>query len=632
MSGSRGRGAPAAQSSLFEGAGAEGRAPIVAVPVVDGLSAAPATCSALDRAFARMLVRRVAPARSAARPSAVTLAALGHDARAQDPLLYHTALLVSAERALGNSCVELAEWSGKPFREDEALEPFCFPDLETWSTKLTVSGACDAVTTPGDPLEGDRLELAPLVLDGTRLYLRRFHDAERQLADAITMRLGHAATEGPTSALFDTLFPHANGDGQAAAARTALRSPLVFVTGGPGTGKTTIAARLLALLLDRDPSLRIALAAPTGRAAARLGESMNAAVAREALPPVVAERLPRAGVTLHRLLGYRPWDDRFAHSAQHPLAEDVVVVDEASMVDVLMMQALFAAVKPGARLIVLGDPDQLASVDTGFVLGDVVRAAAHDDASPALRKAVARLTVSYRFGTRPGIGALADAARTGNADAMFDALADARHTEITHTERTGSMSTLLAPLLPQLERYLRTTTADEALAALGTFRVLCGLRDTDAGVTGLNASMERWVARRGRAVQGWYAHRPVLITQNDPATQLFNGDVGTTLIVDGDPLVYFPGPAGPRAFAPSRLPAHETAWAMTVHKAQGSEFDHVLFVLPEADARILTRELVYTGITRARESVTLVGSEAVLRLALARSVARASGLVERLLR
>jgi exodeoxyribonuclease V alpha subunit len=170
------------------------------------------------------------------------------------------------------------------------------------------------------------------------------------------------------------------------------------------------------------------------------------------------------------------------------------------------------------------------------------------------------------------------------------------------------------------------------LAALSRFRVLCALRDGDAGVRGLNATVERWLQRRGIGVTGWYHHRPVLITQNDPATQLFNGDVGTTFVVDGEPLVYFEGPNGPRAIAPARLPAHETAWAMTVHKAQGSEFDHVLIVLPDVDTRLLTRELLYTAITRARQTVHLVASDTTLRLMVSRSVARSSGLVERLRR
>jgi exodeoxyribonuclease V alpha subunit len=448
-------------------------------------------------------------------------------------------------------------------------------------------------------------------------------------------------------------------DWQALAATAALRSSLTFITGGPGTGKTTVAAKLLALLLQGDATLRIAVAAPTGRAAARLAEAIGAAAAREQLGPLVTQHLPATGSTLHRLLGYQPWADRFTHHAAHPLADDIIVVDEASMVDVLMMDALFAAVKPSARLIVLGDPDQLASVDTGFVLGDIARAArSHGNevghsaslgaayatlsgadpsllpVSPqatALHNAVIRLRTSYRFGAQPGIGALAMATQAGNAAAAVQVLHDGALSDVAMHAPARSLVEQLGPVLPQLEHYLASSTPAEALGALAQFRVLCALRDGEAGVTGLNQRIERWLQQRGRTVAGWYDHRPVLITANDPATQLFNGDVGTTLAVDGVPLVHFPlSGGGYRSLAPSRLPAHETAWAMTVHKSQGSEFDHVLLVLPDTDSRILTRELVYTGLTRARRAVTISGTDELLRLAISRSVARVSGLTARL--
>ncbi len=577
----------------------------------------------LDRAFARQLVRRIAPLRGARIEDRFDVAAV----RALDPLLYHTALLVSAERSQGHSCLSCDRWAGLTVIEHEGADPFTFPDVDLWRATLAVSGACedaDSNLTSADPLER-----APLVLEGTRVYLARFHEAEALLADSIRAKLG-ADTAAAPGTLFDQLFPSENADGQREAAATALKSPLVFITGGPGTGKTTMAAKLIALLLEQDATLQIALAAPTGRAAARLGESMNAAAARAALPAALTARLPRSGTTLHRLLGYTPWDDRFAYRAEHPLAQDVVVVDEASMVDLLLMESLLAAVRPDARLIVLGDPDQLASVDTGFVLGDIVRAASNEHAPATLQQSLARLTVSYRFGQRPGIGALATAARTGNVDAFFSTLHAKASDDIAwHPDRRG-VADLVAPIRANLDAYLASSTPADALAALGRFRILAALRDTESGVSGLNLAIERWLSRQGVATRGWYHHRPVLITQNDPGTQLFNGDVGTTLVVDGEPMVWFDAPDGPRAIAPSRLPAHETAWAMTVHKSQGSEFDEVVLVLPESDVRLVTRELLYTGITRARRSVTLVGAEAILQRALSRSVARESGLVDRL--
>jgi exodeoxyribonuclease V alpha subunit len=375
-----------------------------------------------------------------------------------------------------------------------------------------------------------------------------------------------------------------------------------------------------------------------------------------------------------------PWSEQFRHHAGNPLPHDVIIVDEASMVDVLMMDRLFAAARPEARIIVLGDPDQLASVDTGFVLGDVARAAAaggrdggdaHGAAladdyarlsggkaawlkphapvnaqgnapAGALRDAVVRLRVSYRFGARPGIGALATAVQEGDPERALDVLADSSYPDVTHDAwpvvRSPAVAAhmqvatmLLAPLLPQVEAFLETHDPGEALAALSQFRVLCALRDGDRGVTGLNAIIEAWLRERGVAVEGCYDHRPILITANDAGLQLFNGDVGVVLTAGESPLVHFAAPGGGvRALPPNRLPAHETAWAMTVHKSQGSEFDHVHLVLPDTDTRILTRELIYTGITRAKASVAISGPAELLVAAIGRSVRRASGLQARI--
>lgn len=598
----------------------------------------PLETTALDRTFARYL-RRGLP----------------------EPLgdvVYFSALLVSAERAQGNSCVDLTTSGAVRTTDGVAFE---FPPLPHWRSALLESGRCSDATTTAEAAPGTT---TPLILDGTRLYLRRFYDAERRLGAAIRGRVRRLQRENldASAELFRRLFPAAatTVDWQAVAAVAALRTSLVFITGGPGTGKTTVAARLLALLLDRDPTMVVAVAAPTGRAAARLSEAIGGAVEREQLHAIVGAQLPTSGSTLHRLLGYTPWNEQFRHHAGHPLPHDVIIVDEASMVDVLMMDALFAAAKPDARIIVLGDPDQLASVDTGFVLGDVARAArlasgtssaAHSTALAEdyarlgggaasmlpsqttvdpLCDAVVRLRVSYRFGQRPGIGALATATQEGNAQAALDVLERATYGEVSLDAPTSTQA-LLQPILLQLDAYLATDTPERALHALTRFRILCALRDGDTGVSGINAAVEQWLARRGHVTNGWYTHRPVLITANDASLRLFNGDVGATFPVNGVPMVHFALPGGgTRAVAPSRLPAHETAWAMTVHKSQGSEFDHVRLVLPDIDTRILTRELLYTGITRARESVSIAGSRSGIRLAAERSVARSSGLVNRL--
>ena len=594
--------------------------------------------TAIDRVFARLVARKAAAAGCT-----------------HGELLRHTALLVSSERALGNSCADLAQHAGQPSPEPAVVPdqpPYVFPAVDVWTAALLEHGVCRRA---GEAQAHEAL----LLLDDTRVYLPRYHRAEQRLARAIRARLASAPPTdlARTVPRFRALFPTAAMamDWQALAAVAALRSPLVFVTGGPGTGKTTVAAKLLALLLDGEPALRIAVAAPTGRAAARLAEAIGAAASRERLGEAVTSHLPTMGSTLHRLLGYQPPTERFRHHAGNPLAHDVLVVDEASMVDVLMMDALFAAAKPSARIIVLGDPDQLASVDTGFVLGDIARAVrgAHGELrhSPALadayallaggdaawmdtgaalsplHDAVVRLRTSYRFGAQPGIGAVATATQQGEVARALAVLRDPAVTDATLVPTATSITTLIAPLREALDAYLASSTPAEALTALSRFRLLCALRDGDTGVTGLNARLERWLQARGLPVSGWYDHRPVLITANDAGTQLFNGDVGTTLAVDGVPMVHFPVSGGGfRSLTPSRLPAHETAWAMTVHKSQGSEFDHVLLVLPDTDSRILTRELIYTGITRAKQSVTISGSADLLAAAIGRGVQRASGL------
>lgn len=559
--------------------------------------------------------------------------------------------LLSVERGRGNSCLDvrtLAETCPWPRAEGPVM-----PDVGTLRSILERSRLC-----------GNGDEPSPLVLEGDRLYLYRFHAAERRLAAAVRTRsianAGAEPTISPeTSRLFPLLFdvgaPEPT-DWQAVAAAAAMRNRLTVITGGPGTGKTTTAARVLALLLHQDPGLRIALAAPTGKAAARLAEAIGAGAAGLPISGSIRAGLPSVGHTIHRLLGYQPWCDRFANGPDRPLAEDVIVVDEASMVDLLMMDALFAAARPSARIILLGDPDQLASVDTGYVLGDLCRASdgCGDDhgaklcawyerlsgqklpvggrASP-MRDAVVRLRRSYRFEKQVGIGVLAQAIREGDGQRTLDALCDGGHSDVRRRDPVRTCGELLSPIAKQIEAYFDAKDAAESLERLSAFRVLCALREGRSGVAGLNDGMERWLRERyGVPTRArWYDRRPVLITANDRATGLFNGDIGVTLSVGGRALVHFPdGSGGVRAVAPARLPSHDTAWAMTVHKSQGSEFDHVLFVLPDDDNRVLTRELLYTGVTRARRDVDVVGRADIVTAAVARTTLRASGLAARL--
>ena len=556
--------------------------------------------------------------------------------------------LLSAERARGHSCVDLAAIAGRTHGGDAGIP---MPDVDSCRSVLERSGLCADGESP-----------SPLVLEGDRLYLYRFHAAERRLAAALKSRIA-SAVDGPdaigddTAALFRASFDVAPGrptDWQAVAAAAALRGTLSEITGGPGTGKTHTVARVLALLLSRDPSLRIAIAAPTGKAAARLAESLRAGAAKLRISDAIRAALPREGQTLHRLLGYQPWNDRFVHGPDRPLAEDVIVVDEASMVDLLMMDMLFAAARPTARILLLGDQDQLASVDTGYVLGDVCRAADECGAAhgasfgawyerlagvaleeraevPPLRDVVVRLRRSWRFEKQPGIGAVAEAIRSGSASDALEALSSDTFTDVVLQAPLRRVSELLQPVTPMLERYFAAADEAEALECLGAFRVLTALREGRLGVAGLNEAIERWLRDRGYISRAtWYDRRPVLVTANDPATGLYNGDIGVTFVRDGRTQVHFPVRDGIRGFVPARVPSHTTAWAMTVHKSQGSEFGQVQLVLPEHDSPVLSRELLYTGVTRAKEQVTVFGSASIIRTAIERTTVRASGLAARL--
>lgn len=464
-------------------------------------------------------------------------------------------------------------------------------------------------------LVGDGRAMTPLVLRDGVLQLHRYFAAEQRIAGRITelLRLPMAAGVRGFS----------------------------IVTGGPGTGKTTLVATMLVDLVTKVPGMRIALAAPTGKAAARLTESIRARIASvrtgrgESIPQGDGSfengLLDLEARTLHRLLRYSVGTDGFRACAEDPLEHDLVIVDEASMVDVLMLDALLRALKPGARLMLVGDHNQLASVDAGDVLGVLCRAADAGGPGTALHDSVTRLTYSWRHAAQPGIGALASAILSGQPAATIACLHDATTPDVRIISSEVGDS-LLQSVGPHLARCLAASSVSEFLDALDAFRLLSPEREGRSGVSGLNRLVERWMARHGRPVtDSWYHGRPVLVTANDYATRVFNGDVGVAWRTDGRMAVYFRGTDGKiRAIAPGRLPAVETAWAMTVHKSQGSEFDDVVVVLPETESRVMSRELLYTAVTRARRSVTVIGAESAVRTAVERAMVRTSGLRSRL--
>lgn len=576
----------------------------------------------------------------------------GTAASAED--VARAAFLVSRAAAAGHSCLELRELPGQAGLFDDAAG--AERAARRWRTLL---GASPVVAT-ADASDMSR----PLVLDGARLYLHRYWRYERALARLLAALNGPLpeAHDDRVAELLARFFPPAevHPDWQKIAAATALTRRLAILSGGPGTGKTTTVVKLLAILLSIEPAARVALAAPTGKAAARMQEAVRGQCQRLGLEETLRRRLPDGAFTLHRLLGTIPGRVRFRHDHDHPLPFDVVIIDEASMLDLALAAKLVDALPRHARLILLGDKDQLASVETGAVFASLsaVRAAsaghcrrlrrltgetleaAGAEGAGALTDAVVWLEHSYRFGSASGIGRLARLVNAGDAAGAAALLAGGECEDLAWQPLAAGAGAeeIAQRLFPRYGDYLAAVRSGAepaaVLRAFERYRVLCALRDGRRGTTRLNEALaERLRAALGEAGEArWYVGRPVLVTRNDYVLRVFNGDIGVTLPDGaGNLLVYFPtAEGGVRALAPGRLPACETAFAMTVHKAQGSEFERIDLILPDADSRVLTRELIYTALTRARRSVGVLGDPAVLAAATCRQTRRVSGLAQRL--
>ncbi len=570
------------------------------------------------------------------------------------PELGLAAALVSRWRGRGHSCLPLATVAGMLVdQEDQSvLKVFC-PELDQWRLLLSHS---PVVGAPGD--------FTPLVLDrADRLYLYRYWEYEQILANAIkerwqTLALAPdqlARIKDTTRRLF--VVKYGDMDWQRLAALVSVLKPFTVISGGPGTGKTYTVAKILTILLACDPGLRIALAAPTGKAAARLQEALQLEKAKLHDFPAAMQAIPDESFTIHRLLGARRGSSSFRHNAENLLPFDVVIVDEASMVDLALMAKLVVAVPRQSRLILLGDQDQLASVEAGAVLGDICSTGQGEgfsgefggllaelsgaavplaETGSAMGDCIVQLRQSHRFAEESGIGRLARAVNSGDGELALATLGAGTYGDISRQPlpEAGQMIEALRDLVVVGFRgYLEAATPAAAFAAFARFRLLCALRRGPFGVEGLNATVESILAQAGfvRPDSLWYRGRPVMVTSNDYTLQLFNGDVGLTLADDegrGPLRVYFPDPAGAgmRGFLPGRLPETTTVYAMTVHKSQGSEFDTVLMILPNCDSPVLTRELIYTGITRARDRLELWFNEDILRQAVARRAKRSSGL------
>ncbi|MFM8443912.1 MAG: exodeoxyribonuclease V subunit alpha [Methylococcus sp.] len=644
---------------------------------------------------------------------------LWREAPEASPWLILAATLASHQLGRGHACLDLAITLDDPAfalslppegvwpQEDGGLEPPPLPG--TVMAGLTLADWLAALDHP--ELIGTGPGATPLVRAGARLYLRRYWQYEQSVREGIERRLreGESRTRDLPVAEFkrtlEALFPSASPvdgaiplDWQKIACALTARGAFGIITGGPGTGKTTTVVRLLALLQSLALAgtarpLRIRLAAPTGKAAARLNQSIAKAIDRLSLDRLehsdaLHAAIPHQVTTLHRLLGSRPDTRQFRHTARHPLALDVLVIDEASMIDLELMAAVLDALPERARLILLGDKDQLASVEAGAVLGNLCQRAetgGYTDATrdwlrevtgedlPAewlaaagrpLDQAVVMLRQSHRFSADSGIGVLAQAVNAGDTrrvaalwrkgcpDIARLAPAPADDAPLRGLA-LGQSGQAESPLTTGYSHYLRYLDArrpmpdagrsdfDEwalgVLLAHARFQVLCAVRRGPWGVEGLNRTIARWLHEAGLIARtdGWYEGRPVLVTRNDYGLGLMNGDIGITLrlpgVRDGSEClrVAFPAAtgAGIHWVLPSRLQAVETVYALTVHKSQGSEFTHAALVLPDRPNPILTRELLYTGITRASQAFTLVtpGPRDVLESAISRRVLRHGG-------
>ena len=575
------------------------------------LAALAAPFTGLDLAFARFLEER--------EPSADA----GHA---------WLAALVSHQWGRGHACLDL---------EQLGLDPAGVLGWDPGATRLLPPSLRAAAAT----LPWARGPHSPLVrvddVPPARLYLRRAWLAEQRILASLAARIAEPP-EVPVdlASRLEELFPALPAgrvDWQRRACELAARSRFTVITGGPGTGKTTTVARLLALLAAdaraRGATLRAHFAAPTGKAASRLGQSIGARL--QELPEALGADLPAEATTLHKLLGLRGGD---RDGATAPLASDLVIVDEASMIDLEMMARLLDAVPNSARLVLLGDKDQLASVEAGAVLAQLCE-------RPQLAAQIVTLRHSHRFAEDSGIGRWA---RTVNAADAADLRAAWQECPVWAPGSTAAVARLRVAGVPDaiftsrlragwslwLKRLGRVLAsgrdcddADAAalLAEFGAFQVLAALRAGPWGAVALNPVIQRAL---GFPREPWFAGRPVMVTHNDYSLRLMNGDVGLCLPRDGALRVVFRDAQGAlRWVSPSRLESVETVFAMTVHKSQGSEFSEVLLVLPDQIAPVLTRELLYTGITRAMQRLTLlVPSQAVLLQALAARVRRSGGL------
>jgi len=573
------------------------------------------------------------------------------------------AALVSSSTRQGNICLNLQNVEKTTLLDaaDDGSALIC-PGLDDWVQSLK---ECNTVGRPG--------ECKPLILDDSyRLYLYRYWEYQHKLANFIKECIKDDELPVDIPLLqrrLDSLFPEENAgeiNWQRIAAFAALKNRFCVISGGPGTGKTTAVVKILCLIqeLEYPHKKRIAIATPTGKAAARLQEIIK--YSRETIdcPETIKKSIPEKALTIHRLLHSIPNSPYFKYTRGNPLPFDVLIVDEASMVDMPLMAKLALALPQHAKLILLGDKDQLASVEAGAALGDICNTAAIDNFSKEFSEtlkdatgydmkasegtkdksdisdSIIQLKKNYRFGLQSGIYRLSEAVNNGDGDEALRLLKSGKFDDISWQklpEPNALSNTMKRNIMEGYSSYLRSEDTLNALHIFDNFRVLCALRNGYFGVRAINLLVEKALEEKGHIKPNdrWYVRQPIMITRNDYSLRLFNGDIGIILPdpdKNGELRVFFQGEDGVlKKFFHLSLPEHETVFAMTVHKSQGSEFERVILILPDVESPVLTRELIYTAVTRAKKGIEIWGNESVFRSAVSRCIDRSSGLRDELL-
>jgi exodeoxyribonuclease V alpha subunit len=505
----------------------------------------------------------------------------------------------------GHTCIDLNEIE-RWYPDDLEIGALTWPASSEWVQ--AVSEHADLVATPSTV---ERLPRRPFVLDGSKLYVLRSFEEERTIAQWLSSAAG---------------------------------SRLQVLLGGPGSGKTTAVAKQLVERFAGGSAqdISVAMAAPTGKAADRMRQAIESRLLTEKATPEVIARVQEApSITIHRLLGYSPVrrQGRFEFNSENPLPYDLVIIDEASMLSLSLMYRLLDALRPNAELFLVGDPEQLASVDAGTVLADISTAARAEGSK--LHGCTKRLTTQYRYAVGSPIEQVVKAVQSGDADQVIDLLRSHRNSEgvvswIDPSSKAQEDLDAFENVGLEVKRHALkvvelagSSQYEEALETLGQLQLLCASRVGQLGIAGWNRTVNKWIGTATR--KQWFVGRPVLITKNDHGNNLYNGDVGVVCSdKNGEVRVVFDGLGDPREFPTVRLPEVETVHALTIHKSQGSEYQHAIVVLPTGRSRLLTRELLYTGVSRAREQLTIVASESALRTAVNTVVIRASGLADRL--